>query len=100
MAPWRIALAALAALLALCLLGPALLGPALVRAQLLPKIARRVGRQVRVSSIWTRWGKLELQGLELDGDGTTPPLRVPRLRVEFDMLPLLAGRIHVREVQI
>jgi Transglycosylase len=96
--PRRIALWGGLVLLALLPLAVPLGGGWLVRAKVLPRLERRIGRRVSVSSVHVGFGKLALRGLTVDGAGAAPPVVIPLVRARYSLAALLGGRVVVEDV--
>ena len=72
-----------------------------VRAVVLPQVSERVGCPVTATSVRVWPGRIILRGLHVRGapGPSSPELAiVPEAIVRFDLLPLLIGRVQLREV--
>ncbi len=95
-----VATAALICAWALVQLGGPVFEAYVVRTRVLPRLAMRLGRPVRVAAVKAHFGRVELDDLEIDGQGQAPPLVVPGVRVHFSVAGLLRGRAEVSELEL
>lgn len=80
-----------------CFIAPNV-GAYLVATHALPRLEQKLGRSIHVEQIRVRWGHVELDGVEVDGQGQASPVRVARVRVGLRWAALLAGRAEASQL--
>jgi hypothetical protein len=88
------------ALVAVTLAAGPLVGEWIVRGRVLPKLSARLGRPVKASRAWVRWGRVEMRGLTVVGGGSRPTVEVPRVSARLSMGGLLSGRVEISELDV
>ena len=106
---WRLLIiggAVLAGLLLLCVAALLLfygrVGEWAIRTKVLPKVERKLGREVAIGGIHVTRGQVVLQDIEIrgPGDDDEPLAAIPRVVVDFDFWASLKGDIDVHRVVV
>jgi len=102
----RVAVVALAIMVAAVVVGLAVVYPRVgawyVRTKAVPRLAERLGREIKVGAIEVRMGHVTLRDVRISGpaDGAGPLAQLERVDVEFDAVASLLGRARLKDLEI
>ncbi|HTJ43133.1 MAG TPA: transglycosylase domain-containing protein [Kofleriaceae bacterium] len=73
-----------------------------IRSKVVPKLERKLGRNVTIGSIDVGFGHATLHDVEIRGERDTraPLVHVDRVEVDFDFWPSLVGSVNVNDVVV
>jgi hypothetical protein len=74
-----------------------------IRSRVLPRVAAKLGRDVRVDSIRVGYGDVVLEGVTISGpsdDRDAPLLKVGKVSADFDFWPALVGDVRIHRMTV